>query len=103
MSQPSQRSEHIKQAIIESLDLLSQNRQDRLLLEICAMVKAQREEHASRPEMSEATAISTCAVSDEALEAQEKVLDEVINRFEIEKVLHSNLAHPHSGSGDVTS
>lgn len=91
MSKTSENTSQIEKAVGNVMGLLSHERQKQLLEYVCALIKEQRDEavkeaQEKEPQMSEELAISSCAVSDKALQEQERILQEVIAKHHSEKV-----------------
>jgi len=78
-------SVQIKKAVGDAMEFLSEEKQKQLIVNVCTLIKAQRNELQQEPESAEAVAISTCGITDEALAEQERVLEEVITRHHIER------------------
>lgn len=88
MSEASECSQQIKKAVGDALELLSEEKQKQVILSVCALIKEQRSEIDVRqdPLLSEELAVSTCGINDEALAEQERILEEVIAKHNIEKI-----------------
>jgi hypothetical protein len=67
------------------MEFLSEQKQKQLIVNVCALIKAQRNEMQQEPESAESLAISTCGIDDEALVEQERILEEVIAKHHIER------------------
>jgi hypothetical protein len=78
-------SVQIKKAVGDAMEFLSEEKQKQLIVNVCTLIKAQRNELQQEPESAEALAVSTCGIDDEALAEQERVLEEVIARHHIER------------------
>lgn len=87
MDDPSECVKHIKKAVGDAMELLSEEKQKQMILKVCSLIKEQRSEiHRHDKPLSEELAVSTCGISDEALAEQERILEEVITKHHIKKV-----------------
>src|SRR3989339_2088127 len=87
MDDTSECAKQIKKAVGNAMELLSEEKQKQVILKVCSLIKEQRSEidrHDQR--LSEELASSTCGISDEALAEQERILEEVITKYNIKKV-----------------
>jgi hypothetical protein len=85
MSDSTECSVQIKKAVGDAMEFLSEQKQKQLIVNVCALIKAQRNEMQQEPESAESLAISTCGIDDEALVEQERILEEVIAKHHIER------------------
>jgi len=86
----------IKKAVADAIEFLSEEKQKELITSVCDLIKAQRCDIRENPESPEALAIKTCGIDDDALAEQERILEEVITKHNIERAHHNNYGLLHN-------
>lgn len=85
MSDSTQNILQIKKAVVDAMEFLTEEKLEQLIVDLCVLIKTQRNEMQQTPESTEVQALSACGITDGALAEQEKVLEEMIVKDRIER------------------